>query len=291
MTILDEILRRKRHEVATAMRAVPIDAVKARALVQPPARSFASRLRARRGEPARLIAEIKRKSPSAGAMSEIADPSDLARLYAENGASAISVLTDFHHFGGNLTDLRAVHDAVTVPVLRKDFLFTEYQMWEARAAGADAALIIVAALASPLGDPIHLDGAQDSAEPDYAAARDRLATLLRVARKAGLEVLVEVHDDAEAAVAADVKAPIIGINNRNLANFVTSLSTTETVIANMKLAPNHHPVIVSESGLHDADAVSRVRSAGAHAILVGEALVRSETPANKVREMSGILAK
>ena len=297
MTILDEILTRKREEVAAAMRATPVDAVRANALVQPPARSFASRLRAPAGQPARLIAEIKRKSPSVGAMAEIINPVDLARTYTENGAAAISVLTDHHHFGGSLADLRAVHDAVSVPVLRKDFLFTEYQLWEARAAGADAALLIVAALASPLGDPDHLlgegsvvrGGTPIAGTPDLAIARDRLARLMRVARKAGLEVLVEVHDDAEASVAADLRAPIIGINNRNLANFVTSLATTETVIASMILGAGHSPVIVSESGLHDAGAAARVRRAGAHAILVGEALVRSGDPAAKVREMSGNL--
>ena len=310
MNILDEILARKRDEVVAAMRATPIDAVKAMAFVQPPARSFASRLRAPDGHPARLIAEIKRKSPSAGPIAEIADPIDLARTYAANGAAAISVLTDHHHFGGSLADLRAVHDAVGVPILRKDFLFTEYQLWEARAAGADAALLIVAALASRLGNPNGLEGltsAADSISPTplraldhgpetrqpagLSVARERLRHLMAVSRKAGLEVLVEVHDDAEAAVAADLRAPIIGINNRNLATFVTSLATTESVIGNMKLAAGHQPVIVSESGVHDANAASRMRKAGAHAILVGEALVRSGDPAAKARELSGKVAR
>ena len=290
MTILDEILTRKRREVVDAMRARPIDAVKARALVQAPARSFASRLRTGPGRPARLIAEIKRRSPSAGAMAAITEPVSLARAYATNGAAAISVLTDFHYFGGSLDDLRAVHEAVDTPVLRKDFLFTEYQLWEARASGADAALLIVSALASPLGNPDDLDEAPNGAEPDLAVAHDRLGRLMRVARKAGLEVLVEVHDAAEAAVAADLRAPVIGINNRNLATFATSLATTEEVIKSLALQPGHNPVIVSESGLHDGADVSRVRRAGAHAVLVGEALVRAVDPAAKAREMAGAIA-
>jgi indole-3-glycerol phosphate synthase len=286
MTILDEILTRKRREVVDAMRARPIDAVKARALVQAPARSFASRLRTGPGRPARLIAEIKRRSPSAGAMAAITEPVSLARAYATNGAAAISVLTDFHYFGGSLDDLRAVHEAVDTPVLRKDFLFTEYQLWEARASGADAALLIVSALASPLGNPDDLDEAPVGAEPDLAVAHDRLGRLMRVARKAGLEV----HDAAEAAVAADLRAPVIGINNRNLATFATSLATTEEVVSSLALQPGHNPVIVSESGLHDGADVSRVRRAGAHAVLVGEALVRAVDPAAKAREMAGAIA-
>ena len=185
----------------------------------------------------------------------------------------------------SLDDLRAVHEAVDTPVLRKDFLFTEYQLWEARASGADAALLIVSALASPLGNPDDLDEAPVGAEPDLAVAHDRLGRLMRVARKAGLEVLVEVHDAAEAAVAADLRAPVIGINNRNLATFATSLATTEEVVSSLALQPGHNPVIVSESGLHDGADVSRVRRAGAHAVLVGEALVRAVDPAAKAREI------
>jgi indole-3-glycerol phosphate synthase len=289
MTVLDEILTRKRKEVATAALARPLDAVKARAYVQPPARSFGACLRARPGESARLIAEIKRRSPSVGTMAEIANPVELARTYAANGARAISVLTDFHHFGGTLDDLRAVRATVDLPVLRKDFLFTEYQLWEARAAGADAVLLIVAALASPKGDPDELHTDPPASAPDHEVARNRISRLMRVARKAGLEVLLEVHDEAEAVVACDLRAPIIGINNRNLANFVTSVETTEQVIASMNPRLGYAPVLVSESGLHDATAVSRVRRAGAHAVLVGEALVRSGDVAAKVREMSGVL--
>jgi indole-3-glycerol phosphate synthase len=289
MTILGDILERKRREVADAMRHDPEDAVRARAYVQAPARSFAARLRAPSDEPARLIAEIKRKSPSVGSMAEIRGPSDLALTYVANGASAISVLTDHHHFGGSLSDLREVRDAVTVPVLRKDFLFTDYQLWEARGAGADAVLLIVSALASPLGDPDNLGEPRAGAEPDLATARERLSRLMATADKAGLEVLVEVHDAAEAAVAVAVKAPVIGINNRNLTTFVTSLETTESVIASMNGKIGYRPIIVSESGLRNGADVSRVRQAGAHAILVGEALVRAVDISAKVREMAGVV--
>ena len=146
--ILDDILAHKRHEVATSMRRRSLDSVRSEAFRQPTPRPFGANLRATTGSPARLIAEIKRRSPSAGAMADVPDPVVLARTYQANGASAISTLTDGHFFGGSLDDLRAVSQAVTIPVLRKDFLFTEYQLWEARAAGDDAALLIVAALAS-----------------------------------------------------------------------------------------------------------------------------------------------
>lgn len=289
MTILDEILVGKRREVADAMRTLPIDAVKARAFVRPPARSFASRLRARPGEPTRLIAEIKRKSPSVGTLAEIFDPVNLAQMYVSSGAAAISVLTDFPNFGGSLDDLQAVHDAVTVPVLRKDFLITDYQIWEARAAGADAVLLIVAALASPLGDPHNLDVLHTAGTPDLAMARERLIRLMAVARKAGLETLVEIHDESEAAVAVSVRAPIIGVNNRNLTTFETSLHTTEAVMSSIHSALEYQPIMVSESGLRNATDVLRVRQAGAHAVLVGEALVRSGDPSSKAREMAGVI--
>ncbi len=287
MSILDEILAHKRIEVASSSQARPIDAVRARALVRPPARSFAARLKAPPGGPARLIAEIKRKSPSAGTMATITDPVDLARTYVANGAVAISVLTDARHFGGSLDDLSAVRAAVSVPVLRKDFLFTEYQVWEARAAGADAVLLIVAVLASPLGNP-DLRELQPAPGPaDLNAARDRLGQLMRIARKAGLEVLVEVRDEGEASIALELKAPVVGINNRSLATFVTTLETTEDVARTIQSTAGSLPVIVSESGLHDALAVARVRGSGVDAVLVGEALVRSGDPAAKVREMAG----
>lgn len=308
MSILDRILADKRQEVAAAMRSKPLDAVRSAALVQPPARSFAARLRPGEGDPTRLIAEIKRRSPSAGALASITDPVDVARTYASGGASAISVLTDPTHFGGSLDDLRVVRASVPVPVLRKDFLFAPYQLWEARAAGADAVLLIVAALASSLADPDvpdHADQLAPSAPGGLEVARDRLQRLMRVARSAGLEVLVEVHDAHEVAVALEARAPVIGINNRNLATFVTDLATTEALAGAIRNAPvegglaagpdgrgrgrsARPPVIVSESGLGDAAAVARVRRAGAEAVLVGEALVRSADVAAKVREMASV---
>jgi indole-3-glycerol phosphate synthase len=287
--ILDDILAHKRHEVATSMRRRSLDSVRSEAFRQPTPRPFGANLRATTGSPARLIAEIKRRSPSAGAMADVPDPVVLARTYQANGASAISTLTDGHFFGGSLDDLRAVSQAVTIPVLRKDFLFTEYQLWEARAAGADAALLIVAALASPLATPGNadeLDHPLEDGDPDLDIARERLAHLLGVARGAGLEILVEVHDEAEAAVALSVNAAVIGINNRDLRTFITTLDATERVAMRLPRGTNG-PVIVSESGLHDLAAVERVRAAGAHAILVGEALVRAPDIGAKVREMSG----
>lgn len=222
-------------------------------------------------------------------MADVPDPVILARTYQANGASAISTLTDGLFFGGSLEDLRAVSEAVSIPVLCKDFLFTDYQLWEARAAGADAALLIVAALASPLATPGNADALDHPLEvgtPDLEIARERLAHLLGVARSAGLECLVEVHDEAEAAVALSVNAAVIGINNRDLRTFITTFDATERVAMRLPRGTNG-PVIVSESGLHDRAAVERVRAAGAHAILVGEALVRAPDIGVKVREMSG----
>jgi indole-3-glycerol phosphate synthase len=284
--ILDEILRHKRVEVAAAQRAASLPALRETAAAAPAPRPFAAALRAAGagpGGPPRLIAEIKKRSPAKGTLAPALDVRATARLYAANGAAAISVLTDERFFGGSLDDLRAVRAEVDLPVLRKDFLFSPYQLIEARAAGGDAALLIVAALASPLADATDLDAPATPGKPDLAAARDRLEALLDAARRAGLECLVEVHDEAEMRVAIDARAPVIGINNRDLRTFETRLDVTE------RLAPlvPQGVVLVSESGIETAGDARRVRRAGAHAILVGSAIVSAADPAAKVRELAG----
>jgi indole-3-glycerol phosphate synthase len=282
--ILDEILQHKRGEVAAAQRAAEPARVRDAALAQPPARPFALALHPSAPDaPPRLIAEIKKVSPAAGALAPHLDVAATARRYEAAGAAAVSVLTDRRFFGGSLDDLRAARAAVRLPVLRKDFLFTPYQLFEARAAGADAALLIVAALASPLADPSRLDGGLTPGPPDLPAARERLLALLDVSHAIGLECLVEVHDEAELGVALAAGAAIIGINNRDLRTFETSLDVTE------RLAPLVPPgaVLVSESGIATAADVRRLRRAGVSAILVGSAIVSAPDPGAKVRELAG----
>ncbi|MFT4218613.1 MAG: indole-3-glycerol phosphate synthase TrpC [Micropruina sp.] len=210
-----------------------------------------------RAEPLAVIAEVKRSSPSKGALADIPDPAALAAEYAAGGASAISVLTEKRRFNGTLADLVAVRAAVDVPVLRKDFIVTHYQLWEARAAGADLALLIVAALTD-----------------------DELSALSETARMLGLTALVEVHtaDEARRAVAAG--ASLIGVNNRNLQTLDVDLAQFERLAG---LIPDD-VVKVAESGILSTADVRRVADAGADVILVGEALVRHGDPRSAVAD-------
>jgi indole-3-glycerol phosphate synthase len=207
----------------------------------------------------RLIAEVKKASPSRGVLSSGLDPVALATTYATHGAHAISVLTDEKYFRGSLDDLRRVRAAVDAPLLRKDFTIDDYQLWESRAAGADAVLLIVSIL-----------------EPA------RLAELLAAAKGLGLAALVECHTAAELDQALAVGSRIVGINNRDLATFETHITTTLELLP---LIPPG-PIVVSESGFFTAAEVRRVVSAGAHAILVGESLVRAPDIPAKLRELT-----
>ncbi|HVV48160.1 MAG TPA: indole-3-glycerol phosphate synthase TrpC [Polyangia bacterium] len=256
--ILDDILARTRLDVAERKRQRPIAALEAEAARRPPARSLARALR----QPGRIacLAEFKRRSPSAGWIAEQAVPAELARAYAAGGAAAMSVLTDGPFFGGGLDDLAAARAAAELPILRKDFVVDRYQVVEARAAGADAVLLIVAALA-------------DAA----------LAALLAAAREAGLEALVEAHDAGEVARAVAAGAAIVGINNRDLRTF-----TVDRELA-ARLRPRVPPdrVVVAESGIRDAADVARLRAAGVDAILVGETLMRAPDPAAALRALLG----
>jgi indole-3-glycerol phosphate synthase len=210
-----------------------------------------------------VIAEVKRRSPSKGDLADIADPAGLATAYAGGGAAAISVLTEERRFGGSIDDLRAVRAAVDVPVLRKDFIVTDYQLLEARAAGADLALLIVAALDD-----------------------DQLRRLHDAARELGLTVLVEVHDEPETERALALGAELIGVNARNLKTLEVDDATF------VKLAPlvPADRVLVAESGISGPADVARYAADGARAVLVGEALVKDGDPVAAVRAMREVRA-
>ena len=205
-----------------------------------------------------MIAEIKRRSPSAGAISENLDPVLQATAYVAGGATAISVLTEPDHFGGSLEDLRSVKGAVDVPVLRKDFILDPAQIWESRVAGADGILLIVAALTT-----------------------DDLEHLISVAADAGLDALAEAHTRDEAETAMGAGARLVGVNNRDLATFVTDLAVAEAV-GPMLVGPI---VKVAESGVSSAEAAGRMAAAGFNAILVGEAAVRAADPVAFIRSL------
>jgi indole-3-glycerol phosphate synthase len=259
MGVLDEIVAHKRSELAALKAARPLGDLIAACRGLAPALDFAAALRPAAGERVRLIAEVKRASPSQGLFRGDLDPVAQASTYAQAGAAAVSVLTDARYFHGSLDDLIRVREAVLVPVLRKEFIVDEYQLWEARAAGADAALLIVAAL-------------------EDAALRD----LLHAAKAAGLATLVEVHTAHELDRALRLDAPVIGVNNRDLQTLTTSLAPSLALLP--QIPPG--PLAVSESGLGSGADVAQVVAAGAHAVLVGETLLRAADVAAKVRELS-----
>jgi len=258
VTILDEIVSHKREELARRRREVSRAELEQRCAAWPAPWDFARALTPAPGG-VRLLAEVKKASPSRGVLAERFDPLALAETFAANGAAALSVLTDEKYFQGSLEFLTSIRRRVSVPVLRKDFTLDEYQLWEARAAGADAILLIVSIL--------------DAAE---------LRALLQAATGLGLHALVEAHTASELDVAMTAGARIVGINNRNLKTFETRI---ETSLELLPLVPAGR-LVVSESGFFTADQVRRVAAAGAHAVLVGEALVRADDVAAKVRELS-----
>lgn len=259
-TILDRILETKRAEVAAAQARESAEALaaRARAVARKP---VSLRAALARDEGVRVIAEIKRKSPSKGEIRRDFDPVAIARAYTEAGAAAISVLTDETYFGGSLAVLEAVRAATPLPLLRKDFVVDPYQIDEARAAGADAILLIVGALTP-----------------------DEIARFARHAAALGLEALVEVHDDAEMEVALASGAPLIGINNRDLRSFHTDLAVTE------RLAPRAagRALVVAESGIFGPADVQRLARSGARGYLVGESLMREADVGLALRKLRGL---
>ncbi|GAA3529203.1 indole-3-glycerol phosphate synthase 1 [Aeromicrobium flavum] len=255
MSVLDDILAGAAEDLAERQARVSLDELKQQAAKQPPA---LDPMPAFRAEGVSVIAEVKRSSPSMGALADIKNPAQLAADYASGGAAAISVLTELRRFNGTLDDLRAVRAQVDVPVLRKDFITTSYQLWEARAAGADMALLIVAAL-----------------------DQNALASLIDRARSIGLTPLVEVHDEPEVQRALDADADLIGVNARNLKTLEVDRQTFE------RLAPQipDSVVKVAESGVRGPHDVIEYARFGANVVLVGETLVKGDDPRASVADL------
>jgi indole-3-glycerol phosphate synthase len=258
MTVLDEIIAGVVEDLAERKSGLPLADVQVRARA---AKAALDPLPAFRAPGLAVIAEVKRSSPSKGALAAIEDPAALATAYAAGGAAAISVLTEQRRFGGSLDDLRAVRAAVPTPVLRKDFVVTPYQVWEARANGADLVLLIVAAL--PQAD---------------------LAALFQLATRLGMTVLVETHTAEEVRRALDVGAELIGVNNRDLKTLAVDLRHFEQMAATV----GDQAVKVAESGILSLADAERMRTAGADAILVGELLVRTGDPASAVAALRSL---
>jgi indole-3-glycerol phosphate synthase len=250
--ILNKILAVKAQEVAAAKLANPLAVMRLDALQAEPTRDFVGAIRAKiaAGKPA-VIAEIKKASPSKGVIREIFNPADIAASYAEHGAACLSVLTDEQFFQGSATYLQKARAACALPVLRKDFIVDEYQIYQARAMGADAILLIAAAL-----------------------LLDEMKVLEAVAHKLGMAVLVEVHNASELEVALQLKTPLIGINNRNLRTFAVSLQTTLDLLASIPA----DRIVVTESGIFTAADVQQMRAQNVQTFLVGEAFMRAENP-------------
>jgi indole-3-glycerol phosphate synthase len=259
MSVLDDIVAGVREDLAGRQATTGIADLRAALADVDPPRDPMPHFR---GAGSSVIAEVKRKSPSKGHLAEITDPASLARTYAAGGAAAISVLTEQRRFGGSLDDLRAVRAAVDVPILRKDFIVDPYQLVEARAAGADLALLIVAALPG-----------------------DQLRRLHDQARELGLTVLVEVHDEAETERAVELGAELIGVNARNLKTLAVD---NETFGRLAPLVPDDR-VKVAESGIFSAADVQRYVDQGARVTLVGEALVKDGDPETAVKSMTGLV--
>ena len=257
--ILQRIVAVKRDEVAQARRRCGLAELQAQAAAASPARGFAAALRARveAGHPA-VIAEVKKASPSKGVLREHFVPADIARSYESGGAACLSVLTDERFFQGCAAYLQQARESCSLPVLRKDFLIDPYQVVEARAMGADCVLLIAACLDDGL-----------------------MSELEACATEQGLDVLVEVHDGDELERALRLKTPLIGVNNRNLRTFEVSLDTT---IGLLPRVPGDR-LLVTESGILARADVQRMRLAGVHAFLVGEAFMRAPDPGQALRDL------
>ncbi len=257
--ILEKILAVKREEVAAAKVSRSLSDLESACGDQPACRDFAGALKSRAATSAdAVIAEIKRASPSAGVIREDFDPAAIAQSYEQGGATCLSVLTDQPFFQGHADYLTAARDACDLPVLRKDFIIDPWQVWETRAMGADALLLIVAAL-------------DDAALSDLSA----------LGRKLGLSVLVEVHDEPELERALAVPGDLVGINNRDLHRFVTDLETT------LRLAPRvpEDRLVISESGIHTSSDLARLRAGGIGAFLIGEAFMREQHPGQALQRL------
>ncbi len=287
--ILARILAVKQEEIAAAKKAEPLEALREAAAWAPPPRDFLGALRSRlgAGKPA-VIAEIKKASPSRGVIRADFRPAEIAASYAKGGAACLSVLTDRQFFQGSPEYLREARAACDLPALRKDFIVDPYQIYEARAMGADAILLIVAAFAlSP--HPSMGEGGQYN----LAAMRN----LEAVAKELGMAILVESHDAAELAAALQLDTPLIGINNRNLRTFETRLETTLALLPQIQQA-TPSPLVgegwregaripVTESGIHTPEDVAHMREHGVDAFLVGEAFMKAADPGIELARLFG----
>ena len=255
MTILDEILAHKAHEVAERSRMRPLANMRAEAEASASPRGFAEALRERRPG---VIAEIKKASPSKGVIRTDFEPAGIARAYEAAGAACLSVLTDERYFQGRDDYLALARDATSLPALRKDFIVDAWQVFESRALGADCVLLIVAAL-----------------------ERSRLADLNGLARELGMDVLIEAHDASEVDTALGLSPTLLGINNRDLRTFETTLDTTLGLLS----AIPPEVTLVTESGIRRPEDVARLRDAGVEAFLVGEAFMREGHPGEALRRL------
>jgi len=278
--ILKKILAVKAQEVAAALSAKSLPAIRAEAEQTAPTRDFVGAIRSKiaAGKSA-VIAEIKKASPSKGVIREDFRPADIAKSYEQHGAACLSVLTDEQFFQGNADYLKQARAACALPVLRKDFMVSEYQIYQARAMGADAILLIASAL-----------------------TLSQMSAFEQLAHKLGMAVLVEVHDGAELDVALNLKTPLIGINNRNLRTFDVTLQTTLDLLPRIQKS---HPlpsgegrweggslgdrIVVTESGIFAADDVKLMRDHQVHTFLVGEAFMRADEPGVELGRVFGVL--
>jgi len=253
--MLDKIVTQKREEVAQRKKALPLSHLKERIAQQKPPLDFASALR---GNYIHLIAEIKQASPSRGILRPNLNPAELAKTYVKGGAAAISVLTEANYFKGSIEHLAAIREAVELPLLRKDFIFDPYQIYESCAYGADALLLIVAIL-----------------------SQEQLEKLLSLSHSLGLRCLVEVHNEGEIERAVLSEAEIIGINNRDLNTFIVDINATQRL---RPLIPQTQ-IVVSESGIKSRNDIEKLKEWGVNAILVGEALVAADDILTKMKEL------
>ena len=259
--ILNRILARKAEEVAERQSRLPLAELAARITDLPETRGFAAAIEAKisAGQPA-VIAEVKKASPSKGVIRADFDPAAIAKSYAKGGAACLSVLTDSDFFQGSEAFLQQARDACTLPVLRKDFIIDPYQVHEARAIGADCVLLIVSAL----DDEVLLQLSLQAAELD-------------------LDVLCEVHDEEELERALALPVPLIGVNNRNLRNFETSLETS----LRLQELMDYDRILVAETGIRTPEDVARLREGGINAFLVGEAFMRADDPGSELKRLFG----
>lgn len=258
-TVLKQILQRKREEVKERSKRISLTALQSEISTLPACRGFASAIESRvRLQQCAVIAEIKKASPSQGVIRQAFDPEEIAKDYARGGATCLSVLTDVDFFQGCDSYLQIARLACSLPVLRKDFIIDPYQLFETRAIGADCILLIVSALSD-----------------------QQLQELYSLAAEVDLDVLIEVHDSDELSRALRLHPRLLGINNRDLHTFHTSLATTVSLLDEIK----GNPTVVTESGIHSKDDVNSMRDHGVFAFLVGEAFMKAQSPGEKLREL------